>query len=97
VSEKSVVGLVAKLTLLGGAVVTGALLGTIAVALAYRERVSPGPWLDVLPPSSAQCAFPTAPGWLLVLGAVSGAALAVLSVRGAPVLIRHVLQGSTEA
>lgn len=95
VSEKSVAGSVTKVILLGCAVAAGALVGTIAVALAYREWVPHGPCRDVLPPASAQCAFPTAPGWLLVIGAISGAALIVLPMR-LPVLVRRLRHRSKE-
>jgi len=97
VSEKSVAGLVGKVMLLGCLVGAGALLGTIAMAIAYSELVPPGPCFDVLPPSSAQCAFPKAPRWLLVLGAVSGAVLLVLPVHYGPGVIRYVRQSPPEA
>ncbi len=96
VSVRSLAGLVAKIALLCCAVGSAALLATIVMAVGYREWVPPARALTSFPSSSAQCAVPTAPGWLLVLGAVSGAALVVLLARSAPVLSRQRRRRSTK-
>jgi hypothetical protein len=61
----------------------GALLGAVAVAVAYREYRERVPVVcaDMAPPRLALCVFPSAPAWLVVTGAVVGCIAVVLACR----------------
>jgi hypothetical protein len=70
--------------------VAGAFLGLFAAAFGYREWAPIPPCNDVIVVPIAQCAMPTAPVWLLIVGAALGAISGGVLTRVGRSLIRRI-------
>jgi hypothetical protein len=94
-TERMLASVIARRTTKVAAVVctliAGALLAVLATASGYQRWAPATPCDDMFPgPAAGLCMEPTAPPWLLLLGAGAGGLVAVWLIRSTQRLLRSV-------